>query len=141
MNKKAFTLIELLGSIAILAMIALVAFPSVLNLINNSQNKIDKSMEDYVISSAREYVNDHVNVYPKKNGKHSGQDYINNVSICTLIKDGYIDSKLINKEKNSEMLKDKIDVYDVSVEVEVNGSKKTVNKYEFKYKKSAITCD
>ena len=40
--KNGFTLAELLGTIVILALIALIAFPAVLGLLNNSQNETDE---------------------------------------------------------------------------------------------------
>ena len=37
MNNKAFTLIELIGAVTILAVIALIAFPSILNSIKKTK--------------------------------------------------------------------------------------------------------
>ena len=89
MNKKGFTLIELLGSIVILGLIALVAFPAILNFLSSSQNNIDESKKSVILAAAKDYVNDNVN------------NYIRNVSLnvkiqtSTLINQGYITNKNI----------------------------------------------
>ena len=49
LNKKAFTLIELLAVLVILAIIALIAVPQILNIINDSKIKSEKiSVENYL---------------------------------------------------------------------------------------------
>ena len=63
--KNGFTLAELLGTIVILALIALIAFPAVLGLLNNSQNETDEAMQNFAITAARNYVNDNMDSYPK----------------------------------------------------------------------------
>ena len=65
MNKKGFTLIELLGTIIILVAIALIAFPAVLNMLNESQGETDDAMKDIAIGATREYVTDRVDDFPK----------------------------------------------------------------------------
>lgn len=67
-RNNGFTLIELLATIIILAAIALVAFPILLNTIKNSEGKIDSATEKLVLSAAKLYVDDNLNEYPKKNG-------------------------------------------------------------------------
>lgn len=98
--KKGFTLIEMIGSIVILAIIALVAFPAVLNMLNSSQGKVDSGMQDYVIGAASEYVNDHVNSYPRKEG--ASAQFIN---VSTLLSEGYLTSKAISDEMNNDQVK------------------------------------
>ena len=108
MNKKAFTLTELLGVIVILAIIAIIAFPSVLGLLNNSQNETDTAMQNFAITAAREYVNDNMDSYPKAlEGKTKTYS---NLKVQTLIDNGYISSTTISKEKNCEMLNDEIKI-------------------------------
>ena len=67
-KNKGFTLVELLATIIILAGIALVAFPALLNTIKNSENKIDETTRKWVINAAELYIDDNLNEYPKKNG-------------------------------------------------------------------------
>ena len=97
--KKGFTLVEMLGSIIILAIIALVAFPAVLNLLGSSQNKIDSSTKEYVLESARSYVNDHVNDYPRAGVLNE------KIEISTLKDEGYISNNTY--ENKEDLLKGK----------------------------------
>ena len=58
LKKKGFTLIELLAVIVILALIALITVPIVLNMINNAKKK---SFEDSVLVTSRELDNYMIN--------------------------------------------------------------------------------
>ena len=53
MNKKGFTLVELLGTIILLSVIALIALPSVISLLTTSQEEINNSYRSAAISAAR----------------------------------------------------------------------------------------
>lgn len=111
--KNGFTLTELLGAIVILAIIAIIAFPAVLGLLNSSQEDTDEAMQNYAISAAREYVNDNMDNYPKAlSTATSVKTYgtAGNLKIQQLLNDGYIDSTNINSEKNCEMLNDYVRV-------------------------------
>ena len=65
MKNKGFTLTELLGTIVILAIIAIIAFPAVLGLLNNSQDETDEALKNFAITGARNYVNDNMDSFPK----------------------------------------------------------------------------
>ena len=54
--KKGFTLIELLGVIVILAIIALIASPIVLNIINDSKINSVKSSASMYLKAAELYI-------------------------------------------------------------------------------------
>ncbi len=119
MKNKGFTLTELLGTIVILAIIALVAFPAVLGLLNNSQNETDEAMQNFAITAARNYVNDNMDSYPK--ALEGQTKTYSNLKIQTLLDEGYISSTTISSEKNCEMLNDEIKITSDSV------------KYSYKY--------
>lgn len=119
MNKKGFTLTELLGVIVILAIIAIIAFPSVLGLLNSSQNETDEAMQNFAITAARNYVNDNMDSYPK--ALEGQTKTYSNLKIQTLLDEGYISSTTISSEKNCEMLNDEIKITSDSV------------KYSYKY--------
>ena len=55
MLKKAFTLIELLGVIVLLAVIALIATPIVLNMIREAQSSADMSSAHLIESNGHNY--------------------------------------------------------------------------------------
>ena len=113
MKNKGFTLTELLGTIVILAIIALIAFPAVLGLLNNSQDETDSALQNFAISGARNYVNDNMNDFPKAlandtNIKSYGDK--GNITVQTLIDEGYISNTTISSTKNCEMLNDYVKV-------------------------------
>ncbi len=92
MKNKGFTLMELLGSITILALIALIVFPAILNMLGDSQSKIDKAKQDYVISAAREYVKDNdleVNTTIS-------------IDVDILIKKNYLKENMIDEEMTND---------------------------------------
>lgn len=113
MNKKGFTLTELLGVIVILAIIAIIAFPSVIGLLNSSQNETDEAMQNFAITAARNYVNDNMDSYPK--ALEGQTKTYSNLKIQTLLDEGYISSTTISSEKNCEMLNDEIKITSDSV--------------------------
>lgn len=130
--KKGFTLIEMIGSIVILAMIAIVAFPAVLNLLNNSQGKIDDAMKNTAIGAAREYVNDHVNCYPRIGSlptECTSSPNIENelLTVQHLIDKGYLSETEIS---NHEEMKN--DCIKVTLSSDKN-SKNQAKKYEYEY--------
>ena len=113
MKQKAFTLTELLGTIIILAIIALVAFPAVLGLLNNSQDETDDALKNFAISGARSYVNDNMDSFPKALSTSSSiRSYgsAGNITVKKLLDEGYISGTTIDSTKNCEMLNDYIKV-------------------------------
>ena len=54
-NKKGFTLIELLAVIIILAVIALIATPIVLNVVDNARKSANKDSAYGLLDSAKLY--------------------------------------------------------------------------------------
>lgn len=58
MNKKGFTLAELLGVIVVLAIIISISGISVVSIINKSRAKVSKEMEDNLKEAAITYVID-----------------------------------------------------------------------------------
>ena len=84
MKQKAFTLIELLAVIVILALIALVVFPAINNVLSDSKKDAYKSQINIIEKAAKEYYLEHINELPE-NG-------CNSVEISELISQGYIAS-------------------------------------------------
>ena len=66
LNKKAFTLIELLAVIVILAIIAVIAVPLILNLINDTKTKSVKiSAENYLRAVELAVMNEDTDIETK----------------------------------------------------------------------------
>ncbi len=108
MNKNGFTLIELIGSIVILALIALVAFPSIVSVLNKEQGNIDSAVQDRIISGVSEYVYDNADDFPKQLEGNSSIRSNGNVSYQTLVDNGYIDKSV--GDKNCEVKNDYVKV-------------------------------
>lgn len=68
MNRKGFTLIEILAVITLLAAIALIAIPLVLNQANKSKGKLNQATVDLIGQSAYTYMDRNQTDYPQKKG-------------------------------------------------------------------------
>lgn len=66
--KKGFTLAELLGVIAILGIIALIAAPIVNNSINESDEELYQTQLNQIIKGAKSYYAEHLDELPQNNG-------------------------------------------------------------------------
>lgn len=56
MNKKGFTLVELLAVLVILGIIAIVCYPIVTRTINNSKTDLSVEQKNRIINAAKNYV-------------------------------------------------------------------------------------
>lgn len=120
MNNKGFTLIELIGSIIILTIIALVAFPAILNVMTTSQNEIDNAKKQLAERAAKEYVEDNVNLYPREAGAAS-----KTIKVQDLVAQGYIKEKSIDSVKDSA-------IYNGCIEVSI-ATEQGYTSYQFKF--------
>ena len=58
MNKKGFTLIELMAVVAIIAIIGVLVIPKILKVKEENINRLYKEQEDRLVEKAKEYMND-----------------------------------------------------------------------------------
>ena len=123
MKNKGFTLIELMGVIILLALVALISFPSMINVLKDSSGKIDAATEALIIGAAKDKVEKEKNSYPKTDGK------VYCVTIQGLIDGGYLISNL-KEGTNSDDI-DKERKIKITVESE---------KYNYKLLKSSEEC-
>lgn len=82
-NKKGFTLIELIGVVTVLALIALIVYPTINTVIKNSKEKAYKDQVELVIKAAKQWGMDHSEELPDAGGTMT-------LSIATLLQNGYI---------------------------------------------------
>lgn len=87
MNRKGFTLIELIATIVIIGVIALIATVSISSIIKKSTNQAYKNIEETMKTAAQNYM-------------LKGNDF-DTVTAETLIKNGFMDSIIDPKTKKS----------------------------------------
>ena len=126
MNRKGFTLIEVIMVIAIIAILSIILIPNVMVLINENKKRSCEKMIDNIESAAKMYVN--------QNKYELGFDCVDNktkgITLETLVDAGYLGGELvnpINKEK-------------ISLECEVSVTYNCKVK-GFEYKVNNINCN
>ena len=121
MNKQGFTLVELLGVIILLAVIALITIPAISGAIKTGQENADQQFKDNVVLAAKNWTIDN-------KGKTEDNDSCN-VTLATLQNEGYID-----KHVKIPSTKVEVDATQICVTIKAtsktNGQKKT---YTYNY--------
>jgi prepilin-type N-terminal cleavage/methylation domain-containing protein len=88
--KKGFTLVELLGVIIILAIIATIIVPVATSLINKSTNQLNTIQLGNIKSGAVNWATDNIDKVPGSSSDYNAVE----VTLTTLIKGGYISSDI-----------------------------------------------
>ena len=114
MNKRGFTLVELIGTIVILLVLSLLVFPNLLNLIKNSKKDISASTKDFIYGQAKSYIYDNVNGYTLKEGN------IYCIGLKDLVSKNYLNTPLKDAESGNDI--------DLSKQIEVK-----VNNNDYSY--------
>ena len=106
--KRGFTLVELLGTLVILAILLVIVFASVAGIVNNSKNTVYNKQINSILAGAYDYTLKYPNELPKEKGE---KKYI---SLLKLQNNGFVD-ELINPRSK--------DVYpiDLVISVEYTG--------------------
>ena len=113
MNKKAFTLTELMGVVMLLGLIAIIAFPPLLKQIKGTKSTIDEATEKLIVAGASNYVDENKNDFPKVDGN------VYCISIQTLVDDNKVSKDFVDAEGNK---------IDVTKYIQVNT---TTNQYKY----------
>ena len=99
MNRKGFTLVELLAVIVILSIIALIAVPGVFNAIEASRQKANVVQEKIIINAAKSYVAELTTPFTKLDDE--GNAIIHYVPVSTLMNENYIEGDDVENIANS----------------------------------------
>lgn len=67
--KRGFTLVEMIAVIGIIAMIAAVSFPAIINQLGEKKEQISDVTKNIIFDAADLYFSDHQSEYPKVSGE------------------------------------------------------------------------
>ena len=126
LNRKGFTLIELIVVIVIIVLLSLILIPNVMLFVSKNNKDMCYKLKDNIESAAKMYVNE--NKYEL--GFNCEGNPIE-IGLSTLIDTGKISSPVINPVTNKPVSND-----DVKVEVKYDCGTKN-----FTYKVSGINCE
>ena len=96
MNKKGFTLVELLAVIVVLAIILAIAVPTISKIIETSQTNAFKTNEKMVVKATKTYIGTNESLLPTNIGE------TREVTLDTLKSSGYINSIIAPDDKVTE---------------------------------------
>lgn len=94
MNKRGFTLAEIIGVVVVLGLIALLAFPPMLKMIKNSENKVSEANKTLIYTASSQYTAKYMNDFPKTKGN------VYCITIEDLVKEEFLLSTIVNEEIN-----------------------------------------
>lgn len=87
-NNRGFTLLELIATLIVLSIVALIAIPNIKENLNEAKQGIKNTQLESIVNSAKSWAVDHINDLPTKN----------NEAVYVFLKDlqsgGYIDNEL-----------------------------------------------
>lgn len=139
MNKKAFTLIELIMVIVILGVIAMIAVPTVNSIIKDSKKKAYDEQIALITDTAKTYMSKYDSETGTNNSlklpKDTSSSYC--LTIETIKKSGLLSNENIqnpNYVAGSSKVDEKTKIFNGAVKITWNGK-----KYKYEYKDSA-TC-
>lgn len=90
MKEKGFTLAELLGVITVLAILCLIAFPSIISQIRKQEGSFDSATKELLTGAIDAYLGSHTEEYKMV----EGQTYC--ITIQDLVSSGVIEEPLTN---------------------------------------------
>lgn len=105
--KKGFTLVELLGVIMVLGILALIAFPPIINQIKKIRDKVSDSTLTLIYSAVDNYLDDHKNDYPIR------EDAVYCVSLDALVSDGALKEPITDAHSNNEIDLNRVIMIDI----------------------------
>ena len=115
--KKGFTLAELIGVVIILALIALLAFPPILNSIRKTKGELSDASKEILYNATSLYVSENLNDFPKRNGNTFC------VTLNTLSSKEYLPTKVYDSITGEEISQDSL----IEVKVENNNYTYSMN--------------
>lgn len=97
MNKQGFTLIELVGVIALLGIIFLITYTEVNKSIDKSNNELYQAQLSNIKAAAQDWTVDNLDKLPENDGDST------NVTLNDLQNGGYIETNLKNSKTKEQL--------------------------------------
>lgn len=112
MNNKGFTLIELIVTIALLAVIATISFVAISGVIQSSKNRECEALKGNIESVVRDYASD--NRYNKSfiNGI---VDYKTNINVQVLLDENYLKGPIKNPYTKEDYSASELNAINISI--------------------------
>ena len=98
LNKKGFTLIEVLIVVAILSIMAMIIVPGIMKYIQTGKDNYDKSLKNELLVTGKDYFAANKNLLPKKNYLQKQQVVSNYVTLPEMQSKNYISKDFIDSE-------------------------------------------
>ena len=126
MNKKGFTLVQMVAVLAILSAIILIAIPSITSLVKKSEEDKYNTFLNNVYLATEAYLQKYIDDYPELKNT-GGEAYIYMVD---LVNEKFISSNLVNPKYcvNDECTAKRITTCDTNNDCTVDNYKITVTK-------------
>lgn len=99
MDKKGFTLIELIGVIVLIAILTVLATAPINNIIKKSKKELNEDQKKQIILATQNWAIDNKDKLPTR-GKNTESIKI---TIEQLYNEGYLDNEVIDLNKDSKM--------------------------------------
>ena len=127
--KQGFTLAELLGVIAILGIISLIAVPLIDNTINKRNEDLYQTQLNQIIKGAKSYYSEHLSELPQNNGESKIKP------LTELQQEGYLPLDIRDPKKKE---KDDPSIQKLAVKVTKYVNDNGESRFEYEIVKSTI---
>lgn len=116
MNKKGFTLAELIGVIVVLALICLITVPSITSVLKDNKKSLCETQLNNILAAARNYASENLLSMPANDGETK------TITIQDLIDSGFIGENIENPVTKEN--------FDIEIEITI---KKVGKKLDFSF--------
>src|SRR5574344_687959 len=89
MNRRGFTLVEMIAVITLIALISTFTLPPIINQINKKKSDMKHALEETVYAASNIYVRNNKSTYNKKN-------YTYCLTFDKLVNDNYLDKNILS---------------------------------------------
>lgn len=116
LNKKGFTLVEILAVITILSLLMVFVVPNFVKLVNDNKKTVSDIQKEMIINAAKLYVEDCNNIHNTDiscNFTSSGKE--TKINLDDLVNNGYIEKVVVNDKTCSGTVLKKENNYSVEL--------------------------